>query len=156
MDYKTIAAAVAVAVTAIVDDSSSSEEDERSASSAAPKRKLPKSRQYFAQVDLMDDEEFFTHFRLSRGSLLHMHSSHCWFKSMNWWVWNYYEIVPIWVCGCSQEIEGYYEGVKGAVTPPFYSLLLFSLKLLEYLLCNQSRPTNVHYNALFLIDFLSQ
>ena len=75
MSYKTIAAA-------IVDDSSS-EQDERSASSAAPKRKLPKYRQYFAQVDLMDDEEFFTHFRLSRGCLLHTHPSHCWFKSMN-------------------------------------------------------------------------
>ena len=40
MGYKTIAAAVAVAVTAIVDDPSSYEKDERSASSAAPKRKL--------------------------------------------------------------------------------------------------------------------
>ena len=77
MGYKTIPAAVAVAVTAIVDDSSS-EEDERSASSAAPKRKLPTSRQYFAQVDLMDDEEFFTHFRLSRGSLLHIVGLRVW------------------------------------------------------------------------------
>ena len=40
MGYKTIAAAIAAAVTAIVNDSSSYEKDERSASGAAPKRKL--------------------------------------------------------------------------------------------------------------------
>ena len=39
MGFKTIAAAVAVAVTAIVNDSSSYEKDEGSASGAAPKRK---------------------------------------------------------------------------------------------------------------------
>ena len=65
--YKTVAAAVAVAVTAIVNDSSSSEDDDNGSAGTVPKRKLPKSRQYFAQVDLMDDNEFFTHFRLSRG-----------------------------------------------------------------------------------------
>ena len=40
MGYKTIAAAVAVAVTAIVNDSSSYEKDEKSASVTAPNRKL--------------------------------------------------------------------------------------------------------------------
>lgn len=63
-DYSTVTSAVAVAMTAIADDSSS---DDEPVNTTLTPRKLPKSRHYFEQIEKMDDAEFFSHFRLSRG-----------------------------------------------------------------------------------------
>lgn len=63
------AAAVEVAIAAIAEADSSSD-DEYSKPTGEPcatLRKLPKSRQYFGAIDIMDDAEFLSHFRLSRG-----------------------------------------------------------------------------------------
>ena len=55
-------ATVVTAVMAIADALDTDSEEEKE-----PPRKLPKSRAYFNLVDEMDEEEFLTHFRVSRG-----------------------------------------------------------------------------------------
>lgn len=65
-----VLAATAVAMMAIADVADSSSDEEFSGFKPqliVTPRKLPKSRHYFSLVDEMDDQEFYTHFRLSRG-----------------------------------------------------------------------------------------
>ena len=61
-------AAIGLTIAAIAEADSSSDE-EQTLQRATP-RKLPKSRQYFHHIEQMDDAEFLSHFRLSKGELL--------------------------------------------------------------------------------------
>lgn len=69
-DLPKLATVVGVAIAAIAEaDSSSESDDEEVKQPRSTPRKLPKSRQYFSQVDKMDDAEFMSHFRLSKGNV---------------------------------------------------------------------------------------
>lgn len=59
-----IASAISLVMTAVAEDSSS--DDDVGTPPATP-RKLPKSREFFDNIQRMDDQEFRSHFRLGRG-----------------------------------------------------------------------------------------
>ena len=70
-DNATLSAAVGLLVSALTefdDDDDLLSPQLRPTLTNTP-RALPKSRRYFQQIERMDDQEFFTHFRLGRGNI---------------------------------------------------------------------------------------
>lgn len=69
VDQSNLLAAIGVAIAAIAEGESSSDDEPPKKRPMTP-RKLPKSRGYFALIERMDDDEFFSHFRLRKGKML--------------------------------------------------------------------------------------